>query len=140
MMILARLLPLMRLSAAMPSKWRGPRKSGKDPLLARAAHYKRNREYWQRLRLPCAVCAKAIDYDGPRTINGRQNPRSLVVGHIISRYQAKLMGLSPTQINALSNTQPECQSCSNKTGARLGRQVQRVNRRVRVGATDAHRW
>jgi hypothetical protein len=52
----------------------------------------------------------------PRTINGRQNPRSLVVGHIISRYQAKLMGLSPTQINALSNTQPECQSCSNKTG------------------------
>jgi hypothetical protein len=40
--------------------WRGP-KSPKDPLLARASHYKRNRLYWQRLRLPCAVCCRTSD-------------------------------------------------------------------------------
>jgi hypothetical protein len=134
------LLPLMRLSPAMPSRWRGPRKSGKDPLLAKAAHYKRNRAHWQRLRLPCAVCGRAIDYDGPRYIGGRQNGRSLVVGHIVARHWAKQMGWSAAQINALANTQPECQSCSNRSGAKLGNVVQRTKQRVRVGATDAHRW
>jgi hypothetical protein len=120
--------------------WRGPRKSGKDPLLARAAHYKRNRAHWQRLRLPCAVCHRGIDYDGPNIINGRQNPRALVVGHIVSRYWAKRMGMSEVQINALSNTRPECRECSNRSGARLGRQVQQASRRVRTGLTDSHRW
>lgn len=120
--------------------WRGPRKSGKDPLLARASHYKRNRLYWQRLRLPCAVCGRAIDYDGPSTTNGRQNPRALVVGHKTSRYLAKRLGWSEAMINSVSNTQPECRACSNRIGARLGRQVQRANAMVRFGATDAHRW
>ena len=122
--------------------WRGPRKSGKDPLLARASHYKRNRQHWQRLRLPCAVCGTAIDYDGPNLIDGRQNRRSLVVGHIVSRYLAKRMGMSEAQINALSNTQPECRECSNRSGARLGRQVQRANAKIKlkIGLDDSHRW
>jgi hypothetical protein len=120
--------------------WRGPKSAGKDPLLARASHYKRNRQYWQRLRLPCAVCGRAIDYDGPRYIGGRQNPRALVVGHIVSRYHAKRLGWTEQQINSISNTQPECQSCSNRTGARLGAQVQRASRRVRIGLDDSARW
>jgi hypothetical protein len=121
--------------------WRG-RKSPKDPLLARASHYKRNRQYWQRLRLPCAVCGQAIDYDGPNLIGGRQNLRSLVVGHRVSRYHAKLMGWPESRINSISNTQPECRACSNKSGAQLGRQVQRANAKVRIGfsLTDRGRW
>jgi hypothetical protein len=127
------------------SKWRGPRTSGKDPLLARASHYKRNREYWQRLRLPCAICHKPIDYTGPRYYIGPggrriQNPRSLVVGHIVSRWEAKRLGWSESMINALANTQPECQWCSNKSGARLGALVQRAHQRVRVGRSDRDRW
>ena len=122
--------------------WRGPRESGKDPLLARASHYKRNRKHWQRLRLPCAVCGRAIDYDGPRYVGGRQNRRALVVGHKVSRYHAKRLGWTEAMINATANTQPECQSCSNRTGAQLGRQVQRAKAKVKVkvGASDRDRW
>jgi hypothetical protein len=122
--------------------WRGPKSAGKDPLLARASHYKRNRQYWQRLRLPCAVCGQPIDYTGANMINGRQNPRALVVGHAVSRYHAKRMGWSEAMINSVSNTRPECRRCSNRTGAQLGRQVQRAKakNKVRVGATDRDRW
>jgi hypothetical protein len=122
--------------------WRGPRAAGKDPILAKAAHYKRNRQYWQRLRLPCAVCGRAIDYDGPRYVNDKQNPRALVVGHKVSRYLAKRLGWNEREINSLSNTQPECQSCSNKTGARLGQQVQRAKAKItlKIGLDDSHRW
>jgi 5-methylcytosine-specific restriction endonuclease McrA len=127
-----------RLSMA----WRGPKSSGKDPLLARASHYKRNRKHWQRLRLPCAVCGRPIDYDGPNLINGRQNLKALVVGHRVSRYHAKLMGWPESRVNSLQNSQPECRSCSNKSGAQLGRQVQRANAKakVRLSASDASRW
>lgn len=120
--------------------WRGPKSVAKDPLLARASHYKRNKQHWRRLRLPCAVCGRQIDYDSPRYVNGRQNGRSLVVGHIVSRYQAKRLGWTEAMINSVVNSQPECQSCSNKSGARLGRQVQRANATVKVGATDRDRW
>ena len=123
--------------------WRGPKKQAKDPLLARASHYKRNRKHWQRLGLPCAVCGRLIDYTGPNLINGRQNPRALVVGHIVSRYHAKLMGWSEAMINSLQNSQPECRRCSNRSGAQLGRQVQQAKAKVRVGArsaSDASRW
>ena len=122
--------------------WRRPRKSGKDPLLARASHYKQNRQHWQRLRLPCAVCGRAIDYDGPNIINGRQNLRALVVGHKVSRYHAKRMSWPEAAINSVSNTQPECRQCSNRSGARLGRQVQRANAKIKlkIGLDDSHRW
>jgi 5-methylcytosine-specific restriction endonuclease McrA len=120
--------------------WRGPRESGKDPLLARASHYKRNRKHWQRLRLPCAVCGRPIDYDGPNLIGGRQNLRALVVGHRVSRYHAKKLGWSESMINSVSNTQPECRACSNKSGAQLGRQGQRAKAKLKFAASDAHRW
>lgn len=108
-------------------RWRGPRTPG-DPLLT--THHWRTviRPHWQRLRLPCARCGRPIDYDGPRflIVNDRRrlNPRYLVVGHIVSRYEARRRGWTDQQINALSNTQPECQACSNSSGARLGQRVQ----------------
>jgi hypothetical protein len=124
--------------------WRGPKSAGKDPLLARASHYKRNRKYWQRLRLPCAICGRAIDYEGPNLINGRQNLRALVVGHRVSRYHAKLMGWSEARINSISNSQPECRGCSNRSGAQLGRQVQQAKAKTKLrfsaSASDASRW
>jgi hypothetical protein len=122
--------------------WRGPKSAGKDPLLARASHYKRNRQYWQRVRLPCAVCGQPIDYTGANIINGRQNPRALVVGHVVSMYHAKRMGWSEAMINSVSNTRPECRACSNRSGAQLGRQVQRANTKakVRLSVSDASRW
>lgn len=119
--------------------WRGPTKPT-DPLLQTAAH-RGNRAYWLRLRLPCARCKRAIDYDGPRyiVVNGRrrQNPRYLVVGHIVSRYEARLLGWTAEQINTLSNTQPECTACSNRSGAQLGQKVAAVKAAIR---SPASRW
>lgn len=79
------------------------------------------RGHWQRLRQPCARCGGPIDYDGPRHLlaSGRRrlNPRYLCVGHKVSRRQALLLGWTEEQTNAIANTQPECQDCSNRSGA-----------------------
>jgi hypothetical protein len=106
----------MSRGAATPSEYgvAWPKSAGKDPLLARASHYKRNRKHWQRLRLPCAVCGQSIDYDGPNLIGGRQNPRALVVGHVSPGITLKRMGWSEAMINATANTRPECRRCSNE--------------------------
>lgn len=107
--------------------WRGPR-TPTDPLLT--THHWRHtiRPYWQQQRLPCARCGQAIDYDGPRfyIINGKrkQNPRYLIVGHKVDRVTARRLGWTDQDINHLSNTQPECQTCSNQSGARLGQRLQ----------------
>jgi len=85
-----------------------------------------------------------IDYTGKMFImvagKRRMNPRYLIVGHVVGRDEAKRMGWTEAQINALSNTQPECARCSVKSGARLGRRLQGVKARRRVAATDASRW
>jgi hypothetical protein len=124
----------------MAKKWRGPQ-TASDPLLTAAGH-RRNKEHWRRLRLPCAVCGRAIDYDGPRYIQGRQNPRSLVVGHVVSRYTAKRAGWTEQQINSLSNSQPECQACSNRSGAQLGARVSnaKAKAKIKTGRSDRDRW
>lgn len=123
--------------------WRGPR-TPPDPLLT--THHWRTtiRPYWQRLRLPCARCQRLIDYDGPRyltTTTGRRklNPRYLVVGHIVSRYDAKRQGWTEQQINALSNTQQECQDCSNRSGALLGQRVQQAKLTTQQTRPPAYR-
>jgi hypothetical protein len=54
----------------------------------------------------------------------RLNPAALVIGHIVSRYEARRRGWSDQQINALSNTRPERMDHSLRSGARLGQQVQ----------------
>jgi 5-methylcytosine-specific restriction endonuclease McrA len=121
------------------AKWRGPQKPS-DPLLTATSH-KRNKAHWRRLRLPCQLCGRQIDYTGPRYLNGKQNPASLVVGHVVSRYHAKRMGWSEAEINSLANSRPECQACSNRMGASLGATVKNGRHGgVRFSRTDADRW
>jgi 5-methylcytosine-specific restriction endonuclease McrA len=116
--------------------WRGPT-TPRDPLLDTPL-YRRNRAILKRMRLPCSVCGKSIDYT---------KPGAFVAGHIVSRRKAKLLGWTADQINSLSNLRPECRSCSNRTGAREGQQAQRTKlKRTRQGKTvygfadDSHRW
>jgi hypothetical protein len=54
------------------------------------------------------------------------NPYSLVIGHIVGRHEAKLMGWTDAQINAISNTQPEHARCSDQSGARYGNNLRRL--------------
>jgi hypothetical protein len=124
-------------------KWRGPR-TANDPTLSSRA-WAKVKQHWRALRLPCTRCGKAIDYDGPKylIIGGRkrQNPRYLVVGHIISRYEARRRGWTEDQTNAISNSQPECVDCSNRSGARLGQKVQAAKAvRVRAVLDESRRW
>jgi hypothetical protein len=125
--------------------WRRSR-TGSDPLLTNHHWRVTIRKHWQVLRLPCARCHRAIDYDGLRyliTTRGRRilNPRYLVVGHIVDRYQAKRLGWTEQQINAITNTQPECQDCSNRSGARLGQRVQRQRTKINNAVLDnSRRW
>jgi 5-methylcytosine-specific restriction endonuclease McrA len=88
------------------------------------------------------VCqVRRIDYDGPRYLPGRkQNPRYLIVGHIVSRHRARELGWPEARIHALANTQPECQSCSNRSGAKLGRQIQDQPSIFSQRPTTVHRW
>ena len=106
--------------------WRGPR-TPSDPLLT-TRQWRKDREYWQAKRLPCARCGGPIDYDGPRylIINGKRrlNHRYLIVGHIVSRRKARALGWTEQQTNARTNQQPECQHCSNTSGAQEGRHAQ----------------
>jgi 5-methylcytosine-specific restriction endonuclease McrA len=104
----------------------------KDPLLSTPL-YRRNRAHLKRLRLPCAVCGRPIDY---------ATPGQFVAGHIVARHLAKRWEWTEQQINALSNLQPECKRCSARTGAREGHLAKRAMRqRVRRAAlTDAARW
>jgi hypothetical protein len=124
--------------------WRGPR-TPTDPLLNNHHWRVTIRNHWKMLRLPCARCGRAIDYDGEyylRTITGRRikNPRYLVIGHIVDRYVAKRYGWTESEINALTNTRPECMGCSNKSGARLGQKVQRSKIAAAQRIDTARRW
>jgi hypothetical protein len=84
-----------------------------------------------------------IDYDGDyylKTITGKRikNPRYLVVGHIVDRYLGKRYGWTDAEINALSNSQPECMNCSNRSGARLGQKVQHAKHPTMINYSS--RW
>ncbi len=90
-----------------------------DPSLGRYA-WKQIRQYWRRLGRPCWRCGLPIRYDLKWP-----HPLSLVVGHITSRAQARAAGWSEAQVNSIANTAPEHADCSNKSGAALGRRLQR---------------
>lgn len=128
-----------------------PRRASKgtDPLLTTKAWRVDTRQHHIRQGLPCARCGKSIDYGAPRYWPGtrRVNPRSLVVGHIVGRDQAKRLGWTDAQINELSNTQAECARCSDRSGAvygnaKRGRGQLRAVLKTASGeqATTAHRW
>jgi hypothetical protein len=120
--------------------WRGPR-TPSNPIRKDRQHRTRNRKYWQTMRLPCARCGGPIDYTGKLYLpNGRQNPRYLVVGHIVSVADAQRLGWTDQQINSLANSQPECLDCSNRSGAKAGQRAQRAKVKVRVGLDDRARW
>jgi hypothetical protein len=114
----------------------------RDPLLWSRKHRDHNRRYWQALRLPCARCGCKIDYDGPKRLpNGQLNPRYLVVGHIVGRAEALARGWTAAEINDLTNTRPECWSCSILGG---GKERVRLRRAPTLGtrpyAPEASRW
>lgn len=91
-----------------------PRQGTGDPLL-NGSDWRALRAHWRALRLPCARCGHPIDYED-RT----RGPRSLVVGHIVSRLEARSLGWTKAQINHVTNTQPECSTCSSSSGAADG--------------------
>lgn len=110
---------------------------GTDPLLTSYTWRVTIRTHWVRQGLPCARCGRPIAYGAPRFLPGtrRVNPASLAVGHIVGRDQAKRLGWTDQQINALSNTQPEHARCSDVSGARYGNRV-RARRRRSAGRPD----
>ena len=84
-----------------------------DPLL-KGSDWRKVRAYWWARREPCHACGGPIVYRV-----GYVGPRSLDVGHWpVSRDQAKAMGWTRQQTNAISNTRPECRACSRSDGAR----------------------
>lgn len=88
-----------------------------DPLFSRA-DWKTARQYWMSNDAPCARCGQPIDRLAPAG-----HPASLDVGHVVSRHQARQMGWTPGEINALVNTQPEHATCNRAAGARMGNRL-----------------
>jgi hypothetical protein len=78
-----------------------------DPLLKRA-DWRAAIAYWRGSNAPCARCGGRIDRRSKT-----RGPDSLDVGHVVSRYEARKLGWTDEQINALSNTQ--CQSMRDAT-------------------------
>jgi hypothetical protein len=104
-----------------------------DPAI-NSRQWRKLREQIRGLRLPCGRCGGWIDYDN---VGGKQNPKSFVLGHRVSRREARARGWTAAMMNSPTNLQPECRSCSNKSGARLGRKLQE---RARPYQPFADRW
>lgn len=85
-----------------------------DPLL-KGPDWDNVRAHWIARRDPCHLCGRTINYT-----RGATGPDAFDCGHIIGRDQAKAMGWTRAQINALSNTRPECRQCSRSGGAQYG--------------------
>lgn len=129
-----------------------PRRASKgaDPLLQTNHWRKVVRAHWIRHARVCARCGRPIDtglarcYPGTRKVH----PGSLAVGHIVGRDQAKALGWTEAQINAISNTQPEHARCSDRSGAqygnqkrgRRGAQLRVVPREDRQALDNSRRW
>ena len=91
-----------------------------DPLYAHPTWRFAQRHWRKELskrRLACARCGRPLRRGMPR------GDDSLDVGHITPRHDAVLLGWTVEQINHLSNTQPECQSCNRTHGASYGNEV-----------------
>lgn len=77
--------------------------------------WERVKAWWRQQAQPCSLCGTQIiyrpDYRGPR---------SLHVGHIVSRDEARTLGWTRAQTNDIHNTRPECRRCSTTGGARYG--------------------
>lgn len=103
----------------------GERVFGQRSAYYQGKQWATNKAHWRAVRWPCTRCGRTIDYNAPYWIklpNGRQriNPVALVVGHVVSKAQARRLGWTKEQTNDLSNTQPECAACSLTSGATEG--------------------
>jgi hypothetical protein len=109
-----------------------------DPVINNR-QWRKLREQVKALRLPCARCGGWIDYDNAL---GKQSPRSFVLGHKVSRREAKARAWTAAQMNSLANLQPECRRCSNKSGAKLARslQAQRMTAEQAMTTPFPDRW
>jgi hypothetical protein len=118
--------------------WDKTRASDDNDPVINSRQWRKLRERIAALRLPCARCGGWIDYGN---VFGKQDPRSFVLGHRVSRREAKARGWTAAQMNSPANLQPECRSCSNKSGAKLGRALQapQMTAEQLVRAT-ADRW
>jgi hypothetical protein len=104
-----------------------------DPLL-KGAVWRARCAYWRASKAPCARCGGYIDRS-----RGARGPWSLDVGHIVERDQARALGWTDAQINALSNTQPEHQHCSRSAGATYGNR-RRGRGRALPTPVEADEW
>jgi hypothetical protein len=102
--------------------WQGSRRRQADPALTTYA-WKQTRKAWaKQLPLLCARgCGHMITSD-KKYFPGTKitNPRSLVVGHKLSRSEGRALGYSEQQLHDVTNTQPECWSCSSRSGSKMG--------------------
>ena len=72
--------------------------------------------YWRKRLALCGLdCARC---GGPISRSAVRTGASLHVGHIVSRVEAREMGWTVHQANALVNTQPEHALCSTSAGGR----------------------
>ena len=95
-----------------------------DPLL-KGKDWAAIRRYWLARRDPCHVCGGPIRYYP----SGYTGPLAMDVGHIVSRDEAKAMGWTRPQINALKNTRPEHRECNRAAGARKATGKRAKNRK-----------
>jgi hypothetical protein len=64
----------------------------------------------------------------------------LVVGHIVSRTEARAAGWRESQINDVRNTAPEHVRCSNRSGAQLARRLQDQQQQKPARIISTERW
>ena len=77
----------------------------------------------------CQAPHQPIDYAGT-------GPWSLDVGHIVGRDEARALGWTRTQINAIQNTHPEHARCNRAAGATYGNAKRAHNVPVPVEADE----
>lgn len=113
-----------------------PQRGIGDPLL-KGRDWDAVKAYWRRQRRPCCEAPRCKARHIPIDYGPHRGPWSLDVGHIVSRDQAKALGWTRAQINALTNTRPEHQTCGRSSGATDGN---RKRRRPRPVPVEADEW
>jgi ferredoxin len=107
------------------------RRQPADPIY-RHPSYAAAVKHWRANGTHCARCGTTLD----RT-PGATGPTAYQCGHIIDKHTARAAGWPIEAINAITNTQPECQRCNTSHGARLGNQLRD---RALPQPTNTRRW
>jgi hypothetical protein len=112
--------------------WAGTRKRG-DPMLSSYAWRKLRAGYVKQLPLVCWRCGDPITV-GHRNYPGTKitNLESLVLGHRVSRNQAKAYGWTAQQMNDTSNLAPEHFRCSSSSGSKEGNAMLKIKQQAKL--------